>query len=82
MPGGIVFEVLMGIDFWTGAIIVVLATGVYTILGGLRAVVYTELMQMFVLIGGAVAVTIAGLVAVGRWGNLYENPGRKVLVCS
>lgn len=73
--GGIVFEVLMGIDFWTGAIIVVLATGVYTIMGGLRAVVYTELMQMFVLIGGAVAVTITGLVAVGGWGNLYESAG-------
>ncbi len=36
--GGIVFEALMGIDFWTGAVIVVLATGVYTVIGGMRAV--------------------------------------------
>ena len=44
--GGIVFEA-MGLNFWTGAIIVVLATGIYTIFGGLRAVVYTDLLQMF-----------------------------------
>ena len=33
----------------------------YTIFGGLRAVLYTDLMQMFVLIGGAIAVTVVGL---------------------
>ena len=47
--GGIVFEALMGIDFWTGALIVVIATGVYTVIGGLRAVLYTDMIQMFVL---------------------------------
>ncbi|MCF7842977.1 MAG: sodium transporter, partial [Lentisphaeria bacterium] len=54
--GGIVFNALMGIDFWTGALIVVIATGLYTVLGGLRAVLYTDMLQMFVLIGGSVAV--------------------------
>ena len=46
--GGIVFEALMGLDFWTGAVIVVLATGVYTVFGGLRAVLYTDVLQTFV----------------------------------
>ena len=55
--GGIVFEALMGIDFWTGALIVVVITGIYTIFGGLRAVLYTDLLQMFVLVGGAVATS-------------------------
>ncbi|MEE9168732.1 MAG: sodium:solute symporter [bacterium] len=73
--GGIVFETLLGIDFWTGAIIVVLITGLYTMLGGLRAVLYTDLMQMFVLIGGAVTVTVSGLIAVGGWGAMYEIAG-------
>src|SRR5687768_7274272 len=36
--GGIVFESLMGVDFWTGAAVVVVATGIYTVFGGLRAV--------------------------------------------
>lgn len=54
--GGIVFESLMGIDFWTGALVVVLVTGVYTLVGGLRAVLYTDMVQMFVLIAGAVTI--------------------------
>src|SRR5512134_147349 len=60
--GGIVFESLMGIDFWTGALIVVIITGVYTVLGGLRAVLYTDMVQMFILIAGAITVTIVGLI--------------------
>lgn len=73
--GGIVFEALMGIDFWTGAIVVVIATGIYTIFGGLRAVLYTDMMQMFVLIGGAVTVTLIGLSALGGWGAMTQAVG-------
>ena len=68
--GGIVFESLMGIDFWTGALVVVVATGVYTVFGGLRAVLYTDMVQMFVLVGGAVLVTLIGLSELGGWGAL------------
>lgn len=63
--GGIVFTAILGIDFWTGAIIIVVATGIYTIFGGLKAVIYTDMIQMFVLVGGAIAVTIFGLMALG-----------------
>ena len=73
--GGIVFEALMGIDFWTGAMIVVVATGIYTVFGGLRAVLYTDMIQMFVLIGGAVAVTVVGLDALGGWGEMTRTAG-------
>ena len=71
--GGIVFTALLGIDFWTGAIIIVLATGLYTVLGGLRAVAYTDLMQMFVLIGGSIAVTWFGLGEIGGWDGMTER---------
>ena len=73
--GGIVFEALMGIDFWTGAMIVVVATGIYTVFGGLRAVLYTDMIQMFVLIGGAIAVTVVGLDALGGWGEMVQTAG-------
>jgi SSS family solute:Na+ symporter len=73
--GGIVFETLMGIDFWTGALVVVVATGIYTVFGGLRAVLYTDMLQMFVLLSGAVAVTWFGLQALGGWGAMYETAG-------
>jgi len=73
MAGGLVFETLMGIDFWTGATVVVVATAIYTVWGGLRAVLYTDLVQMFVLLGGAVAVTWFGLEAVGGWSELKAS---------
>jgi SSS family solute:Na+ symporter len=68
--GGIVYEVLLGGDVWTGALIIVLATGAYTVLGGLRAVLYTEMVQTIVLIGGSVLVTAIGLARLGGWSAL------------
>ncbi len=73
--GAVVFQALMGVDFWTGALIVVLLTGVYTVIGGLRAVVYTEALQAMVLIAGSVTVTVAGLVQIGGWSGLVEAVG-------
>src|ERR687896_2006632 len=77
--GGIVFEALMGINFWTGAMIVVIATGVYTIFGGLTAVLYTDLLQLFVLIGGAITVTVAGVAALGGWDVMVQSVGSDFL---
>lgn len=68
--GGIVYEVLIGGNFWTGAVLIVVATGIYTVVGGLRAVLYTEMMQTFVMIGGALLVTLVGLNKLGGWGAL------------
>lgn len=73
--GGVVFKGLMGIDFWTGALIVVVATGIYTVFGGLRAVLYTDMLQAFVLIGGAAAVTFVGLQRVGGWEQMRAIAG-------
>lgn len=73
--GGIVFESLMGINFWTGALIVVLATGIYTVFGGLRAVLYTDMFQMFVLVAGGIAVTVIGLDKIGGWNALHHAAG-------
>ena len=73
--GGIIFEALMGIEFWTGALIVVIITGIYTVLGGLRAVLYTDMVQMFILIGGAITVTVVGLIKLGGVNELYNYAG-------
>jgi len=62
--GATVFEAI-GFDFWTGAVVVVLATGIYTVFGGLKAVIYTDLMQMFIIIIGALSVTVIGLNEIG-----------------
>ncbi|MCE5251076.1 sodium:solute symporter [bacterium] len=77
--GAVVFQVLMGVDFWTGALTVVLLTGIYTVIGGLRAVVYTESMQAIVLILGSITVTVMGLIKIGGWGNVVSIVGSERL---
>lgn len=71
--GGIVISSLLGIDFWTGALITVILTGFYTVLGGMRAVVYTEAMQTVVLVFGAGTLTVVGLNAVGGWEGMRAS---------
>ncbi|PKA97507.1 SSS family solute:Na+ symporter [Flavobacteriaceae bacterium MAR_2009_75] len=73
--GGVVVSALMGIPFWIGAVATVVLTGLYTVLGGMRAVVYTETIQAIVLVLGAGILTYLGLDAVGGWGELKETVG-------
>jgi SSS family solute:Na+ symporter len=71
--GGVVVSALLGIDFWTGAIATVVLTGVYTVLGGMRAVVYTETLQAVLLILGAAVLTVIGLDKVGGWQSMVDT---------
>ena len=73
--GGIVVAALLGIEFWTGALATVILTGLYTVLGGMRAVVYTETVQTIVLVIGAATLTYMGLDAVGGWGSMKDELG-------
>jgi solute:Na+ symporter, SSS family len=80
--GGVVMSVLMpeiqfmGLNsFWIGSVLVIIFTGIYTALGGLRAVAYTEAVQAFVLIGGSAMVLIYGLQAIGGWQQLVDIVG-------
>jgi SSS family solute:Na+ symporter len=57
-------------SFWIGSVLVVLLTGLYTVLGGMRAVAYTEALQTIILIAGSVLVTYFGMKAVGSWEEL------------
>ena len=71
--GGIVVSELLGIPFWYGAIGIVIFTGIYTVIGGLKAVIYTETLQTVVLIFGSVVITYLGLQEVGGWAQLRET---------
>ena len=68
--GGIVVSELLGIPFWYGAIGVVVFTGIYTVIGGMKAVIYTETLQAIVLILGSLIITCLGLQEVGGWNEL------------
>jgi solute:Na+ symporter, SSS family len=77
--GAVVFEALMGIDFWVGALIIVIITGIYTALGGLKAVVYTDTMHSVVLLFGSLTVMAVGLYQAGGWGKVVESVGPQYL---
>jgi SSS family solute:Na+ symporter len=71
--GGIVVSELLGIPFWYGAIGVVVFTGIYTVIGGMKAVIYTETLQAVVLILGSIIITYLGLQEVGGWAELRNT---------
>jgi SSS family solute:Na+ symporter len=83
--GGVVFKTVLGIDewmgidfFWIGALSLVILTGLFTVLGGMKAVLYTSILQAPVLIIGSVVIVFAGLAAVGGWGEVERICGDQV----
>jgi SSS family solute:Na+ symporter len=89
--GGIVFSTLLPEmqvgplnSFWVGSILVLVLTGAYTVLGGLRAVAYTEALQTFILVFGSALVTFFGLRMLGDgslvtgWSKLREIAGSEM----
>lgn len=87
--GGVVFAALIPemqftvgghlIDsFWIGSVIVILLTGAYTALGGMRAVAYNDAIQVTILIGGSALLTFYGLDKLGGWHNLKELCGTEM----
>ena len=79
--GGVVFATLLpemrlniagtSIDsFWIGSVLVIVLTGLYTTLGGMRAVAYNDAVQVVVLITGSALLTTYGLVKLGGWQEL------------
>ena len=67
LAGGIVLETLFGINMYYSIVVIALLTGLYTIIGGLRAVVVTESIQTVVLVAGAIIITIAAWNKMGGW---------------
>jgi SSS family solute:Na+ symporter len=70
---GVVLERVAGWSLWKTAVVLVIATGIYTVAGGLAAVIYTDTVQTLILITGAVALTIIGLHEVGGFAALRSK---------
>lgn len=72
--GGLVFKEVFGIQelwgidfFWIAAIGLVLLTALYTVVGGMKSVLYTSVLQTPILLLGSVVILVLGLKAVGGW---------------
>ncbi len=66
--GATVFEQFFGIDVLTSILIISIVTGIYTVLGGLKAVVVTETIQTVLLIGGSILITVLAILALPEHG--------------
>src|SRR5678815_3848949 len=71
--GALAVNTLLGVRLTISIVALAVVTGVYTILGGLRAVVWTEMLQLVVLLLGGIALTIATLRAAGGWDAIIES---------
>jgi SSS family solute:Na+ symporter len=81
--GGVVFKDVFGIEairigslsidfFWVSAIGLVIITGIYTTLGGMKAVLYTSILQTPILLFGSIAILVIGLIKLGGWTEMME----------
>jgi len=84
--GGVVFDTVFNIDsvvifgkevdfFWVSAVGLVVITGLYTVLGGMRAVMYTSVLQTPVLLFGSIVILIVGIIKIGGWGEVESIVG-------
>lgn len=67
LSGGIVLQTLFGVDMYISITIIAILTGIYTIVGGLRAVVVTESIQTIVLLLGAVVISVCAWQKMSGW---------------
>jgi len=66
--GGIFLQSVLGINFWYGAIGLVLLTGIFTVLGGMKGIMTISVIQTPILIIGAFTILILGLLKLGGGG--------------
>lgn len=85
--GGLVFKIVFGIDkvfgidfFWIGVVILVVLTGLYTIFGGMKSVLYTSVLQAPVLVIGSIFILFFGLSKLGGWGEFLKATGDNIHV--
>ena len=71
--GGLIFYKLFGLNIYSSAIMIVLLTGLYTLIGGAKSVIKTSVFQGILLILGAVLLTVFGMIEVGGFSGLQSK---------
>lgn len=77
--GGLVFQQVFGIDtlwgidfFWIAAIGLVVITALYTVVGGMKSVLYTSVLQTPILLLGSLIILVLGLKELGGWDEMMR----------
>jgi Na+/proline symporter len=71
--GALVIKTLFGIPIMTSIVAAAVLTGIYTVVGGLLAVVVTGALQTVILLAGSIILTIISLVKIGGWQGLVRK---------
>ena len=71
--GWLVLHGVFGIDKWVCIITLTTLTAIYTILGGLSAVVLTETIQAVILLAGSLIITALAYTKVGGWHDMTDQ---------
>ena len=70
----IALSVVTGIDVVTGIVIMSLVSIFYTVLGGIEAVIWTEVVQVIILLGGAIlTLVLIPFLLEGDWQTHYQT---------
>uniref|UniRef100_A0A8C6MKV3 Sodium/mannose cotransporter SLC5A10 n=1 Tax=Nothobranchius furzeri TaxID=105023 RepID=A0A8C6MKV3_NOTFU len=68
--GALFVQMCLGWNLYLSTVLMLVVTALYTIAGGLAAVIYTDTLQTFIMIVGSVILTITALNKIGGFGNL------------
>lgn len=84
--GGLVFQQVFGIEklwgidfFWIAAIGLVVITALYTVLGGMKSVLYTSVLQTPILLLGSLIILVLGFKELGGWDEMMKICGATVV---
>ncbi|XP_035503688.1 sodium/glucose cotransporter 4 isoform X5 [Scophthalmus maximus] len=70
--GALFIQVSLGWDLYLSTGILLLVTAVYTVAGGLAAVIYTDALQTVIMVGGAFALMFIAFSKVGWYEGLVD----------
>jgi SSS family solute:Na+ symporter len=73
LAGGIVLKTIFGVNMYVSVFVIAVLTSIYTIIGGLRAVVVTESIQTVVLLAGAIIITVICFQKTGGWHSFTQT---------
>eukprot|EP00076_Gallus_gallus_P026848 XP_015149911.1 sodium/glucose cotransporter 5 isoform X5 [Gallus gallus] len=70
--GALFVQVCLGWNLYLSTVLMLLVTGLYTIAGGLVAVIYTDALQTLIMVLGAIVLAVKAFNAIGGYSNLEE----------
>ncbi|XP_040449330.1 sodium/glucose cotransporter 5 isoform X3 [Falco naumanni] len=70
--GALFVQVCLGWDLYLSTVLMLVVTGLYTIAGGLAAVIYTDALQTLIMVLGAIMLAVKAFNEIGGYPNLEE----------